>query len=823
LALLWRVGGQIDAMFKHFVGMTFRALQKNKVFSFLNIFGLAIGLACAGLIFLWVEDELSWDSNHVNKDRIYVVRVNVTQDAGTWTHSSTPGPLAPSLASLPGVAATCRTSEGETPVFRIGDRVVQATGMYAEPSLFGIFTLPFVQGTPRRAFSQLYSLVITESAAKKLFGGGQEVLGKKVRMDDKQDYVVTGVVKDMPQNSSLQFEWLAPFQVYFQNDHWQKWNNFGLTTYVELKPGVDAAVLNGRWLAPKYDFTTQKVEADVSSVHIFLFGMKQWRLYEQFDNGKVTGGGRIQYVRLFSMIAWIVLFIACINFMNLATARSEKRSREVGVRKVLGAGKGSLVGQFLGEALFMTLLAAIGAVIIIVSVLPAFNLLVGKDLSPGLDNPVHLGALLMLTLVCGVVAGSYPSLYLSSFQPILVLKGMKVLVVRNLRFSSVFRKGLVVLQFTMSIVLIIGTMIVYQQIQHVKNRDLGFNKDNLVEVPLRANMNRDYASIRQDLIHTGAVENAALADHVTLNSGNNTGGISWAGKSPDSRVTVSQRLVSPEYLATLGMHIQEGRDFGPADTANPQRFFQGQGAAPVLHVVISASMERLMGKGSAVGKQLQFSSNAGPVTMTVVGVIRDYVYGNMYGQAAPVIFYCLKDFTSLMYLRLNPLAPTQQAMAQIEGVLRKDNPGYPFEFSFVDEQFNNKFLSEMLISKLSRVFASLAILISCLGLFGLAAYMAERRIKEVGIRKVLGASPIRITQLLSKDFLRLVLISCLIAFPVAGWIMHSWLLGYAYRIGIRWWVFVVAGVTAMVIALITVGTQALRAAMTNPTRSLRNE
>jgi putative ABC transport system permease protein len=271
------------------------------------------------------------------------------------------------------------------------------------------------------------------------------------------------------------------------------------------------------------------------------------------------------------------------------------------------------------------------------------------------------------------------------------------------------------------------------------------------------------------------------------------------------------------------MHIQEGRDFGPADTANPQRFFQGQGAAPVLHVVITASMERLMGKGSAVGKQLQFSSNAGPVTMTVVGVIRDYVYGNMYGQAAPVIFYCLKDFTSLMYLRLNPRAPTQQAMAQIEGVLRKDNPGYPFEFSFVDEQFNNKFLSEMLISKLSRVFASLAILISCLGLFGLAAYMAERRIKEVGIRKVLGASPIRITQLLSKDFLRLVLISCLIAFPVAGWIMHSWLQGYAYRIGIRWWVFVVAGVTAMAIALITVGTQALRAAMANPTRSLRNE
>lgn len=807
-------------MFKHFLGVTFRALQRNKVFSFLNIFGLAIGLACAGLIFLWVEDELTWDSNHVNKDRIYIVEVNFEQDAGTLTGSSTPGPLAPSLASMPGVEATCRTSESQTPIFRIGERAIEASGMYAEPSLFGIFTLPFVQGNPQSAFSQLYSLVITESAARKFFGADRNVLGRTMRMDDKQDYVVTGVVRDPPRNSSLQFEWLAPFQVYFQlTDHWQSWNNFGPFTYVELKPGVDAAAINSGWLAPKYDFTTQKVEADVSSAHIFLFGMKRWRLYDQFENGKATGGGRIQYVRLFSLIAWIILIIACINFMNLATARSEKRSREVGVRKVLGAGKGSLVGQFLGEALFMTLLAAIGAVLIVALVLPAFNLLVDKNLSPGLDNPIHLAALLTLTLICGLVAGSYPSLYLSSFRPVVVLKGMKV---RSGR-AGLIRKGLVVLQFTVSIVLIIGTIIIYQQIQHVKNRDLGFNKDNLVQAPVRGNMIRSFARIRQDLINTGAVENAALADHVTLNAGDNTGGINWAGKSPDSKVTVSQRLVSPEYMATLGMHIREGRDFGPADTASLGSLIQGKGPAPLFHVLITTSMERLMGNGSAVGKQLEFNGPLGLIPMTVVGVIQDYVYGDMYGQADPVIFYCIKDYTSLMYMRLNPREPTQRAMAQIEGVLKKDNPGYPFEFSFVDDQFNNLFLSETLISRLSRVFAGLAILISCLGLFGLAAYMAERRIKEVGIRKVLGASSIRITRLLSRDFLRLVLISCLVAFPVAGWIMHNWLQGYAYRIGIRWWVFVVAGVVAMAIALITVGTQALKAAMANPTRSLRNE
>jgi putative ABC transport system permease protein len=810
-------------MFKHFLAITFRALKKNKVFSFLNIFGLAIGLACAGLIFLWVEDELSWDSNHLNKDRIYLVRVNVEQDAGTWTHSSTPGPLARTLEALPVVEATCRTSESSdnAPVFRIGNRAVEAAGIYAEPSVFGVFTIPFVQGNPQTAFTQLSSLVITQSAARKFFGEEKKVVGRTVRMDDKQDYVVTGVVKDMPVNSTLQFEWLAPFQLYLQasGDHWQGWNNFGLTTYVEMKPGANVAAINRRLLQPKYDFTTQKAEADRSSSHIFLFGMKDWRLYDQFENGVATGSGRIQYVRLFSTIAWIVLLIACINFMNLATARSEKRSKEVGVRKVLGARRGALVSQFLGEALFMSLLAAICAVVIVLLALPAFNLLVGKSLSAGLDQPLHIGALVALTLVCGIVAGSYPSLYLSSFNPVFVLKGIKL----RGGGTGVIRRGLVILQFTASIVLVIATIIIYQQTKHVKSRDLGFNKDNLVELPLRGGMGQHFAAIRQDLINTGAVENAALADHTTLNAGNNTGGITWVGKRPDSKVTVSQRLVSPQYVSTLGMHIREGRDFVATDTINLANLIAGKGPAPLIRVVITSSLERLMGSGSAVGKQLTFNSNFGPMPMTVVGVIRDYVYGDMYGTADPVVFYPIQDYTSLMYVRLKPGVGTQQAIARMETVIRKDNPGYPFEFSFVGDQFNQLFLSEMLISRLSRVFASLAILISCLGLFGLAAFMAERRIKEIGIRKVLGASTGRITQLLSRDFLRLVLVSCLIAFPLAGWMMHNWLQGYAYRIGIEWWVFAAAGLIAVAIALVTVGSQALRAAVSNPTKALRSE
>ena len=815
-------------MLRNFIKLTFRSLQQNKIFSFLNLAGLATGIACAGLIVLWVEDELHWDTNHVNRDRLYVVRVNAEQDAGVWTHASTPGPLAATLAELPGVEAVCRTTEGGTSIFRTGDQVVEASGFNTDASLFQLFTLPFVRGKPQNAFSQLYSLVITESAAKKFFGadGVKDAIGRRVRMDDKQDYMVTGVVKDPPRNSSLQFEWLAPMQIVLNStDHWQSWNNFGLTTYVELKPGVSPTLLNRRMLEPKYDFTTQKVEADKSSVHIFLFGMKDWRLYDQFENGSATGGGRIQYVRLFSTIAWIVLFIACINFMNLATARSEKRSKEVGVRKVLGAGKGGLVRQFLGEALVMAVLAAFGAVFLLLLALPAFNVLVGKELTVRLDDPVHIGGLALLTLVCGLVAGSYPSLYLSAFNPIAVLKGIRV----KTGGAAFIRKGLVVLQFTVSIVLIIATIVIYQQIQHVKERNLGFDRDNLVQLPVMGNMPAHFAAIRQDLIKTGAVVNAALADHPTLDGGNNTGSITWAGKPPDSKVTVSQRLVSPEYMRTLGMHIREGRDFGQGDkVAMSSLFASGPGARPpaslpVLHVLITTSMERLMGKGSAVGKELQFNSNIGLLRTIVEGVISDYVYGDMYGQADPVIFYCTDDFSSLLYIRLNPSVGPQRAMAQVERVLRKDNPGFPIDYSFVDDQFNNRFISEMLVSKLSRLFAVLAILISCLGLLGLAAYTAERRTKEIGIRKVLGASAGSVTRLLSNDFLRLVLLSCGIAFPLAGWIMHSWLEGYAYRIGLHWWVFVLAGLVAVAITLITVGSQAIRAALANPVRSLRSE
>ena len=805
-------------MLKHYLQIAFRTLKKNKAYSALNISGLAIGIACAGLIFLWVEDEVTFDNTQVNKDRVYVVKVNAQEDNGIFTHTSTPGPLADVLAGMPGVEATCRTTEEEESTnFRIGDKSVNALGKYVEPSYFKLFTLPFVQGSAQNAFTQVHALVISESTAKKFFGSETDVIGKTVRMDNKQDYVISGVVKDQPKNSSVTFEWLAPFDIFFNgNEHFHKWNNFGITTYVELKPGVSPAALNKQLTDPRYDFTTQKVESDVSSVHIFLFGMKDWHLYDQFENGKPTGGGRIQYVHLFSMIAWIVLLIACINFMNLATARSEKRSREVGVRKVLGAGKKSLVGQFLGEAIFLSLLAAIGAVILIELALPAFNTLVQKDL--GLNaSLVHIGALVLLVLACGLVAGSYPSLYLSSFNPVFILKGIKV----KSGSAPVIRKGLVVLQFTISIILIIATVVIYQQIRHIKDRNLGFNRNNLVEIPLQGNLLQHFAAIRQELISGGIAENAALTDHTALYAGNNTNGMNWHGKSPDSKVVISQRMVSPEFMATMGMHIREGRDFTTTDTVSFQEVMKTK-IFPEFHVLITRSMEKLMGKGSAVGQTMQDNGNF-QLNMVVAGVVDDYVYGNMYGQSDPVVFYCVPGVTNRMYVRLQSGIAPDVAISRMEALFKRENPGYPFDYTFVDDQFNNQFLSEMLISKLSRVFAALAILISCLGLFGLAAYTAEQRIKEIGIRKVLGASNTQITNLLSRDFVRLVLLSCVIAFPVAGWVMYRWLENYAYHVDLHWWVFILTGAVSVLIALATVSFQAIRAAMANPVKSLRSE
>ncbi len=802
-------------MLKNYFKTAFRNLWKNKTYSFLNIAGLAIGIACAGLIFLWAEDELTFDNVNVKKDRLYAVRVNAKFGGNTYTMGSTPRPMAASLKTdIHGIANTARISDEDLRLlFSFDNKSLYSSGKYADSSLFSMFSLTFLQGNARNAFTQLYSLVITESTAKKFFGEDKNVLGRKLLVDNKQPYIITGVLKDLPANSSLQFEWLAPYEITLLADRTRggndesSWGSYGPFTYVELDANANHVAINKQLQNYIHDKQTDQAN------QAFLFPMSDWRLYSEFENGKQTGGGQIKEVRILSAIAWIILLIACINFMNLATANSQKRAKEVGVRKVLGAGKKKLISQFIGEALLMSTLATVLSIVIMSLALPAFNVLMQKQLSLALDKPLHLTVLLIINVICGLVAGSYPSLYLSSFNPALVLKGMK-LKTGNTAF---IRKGLVVLQFSVSLVFIISTMIVYMQIQLVKHRNLGFNKDNLIELNMQQNVAGKFTTIKQDLLHSGIVENAALSDHATIYDGNTDNRFRWEGKAENSDIEIAFRNVSPEFISTSGMHISEGRDF------------RANAGVENSNIIVTRSLEKILGKGSAVGKIVQSmrgDKNASYKNYTVVGVVEDYIYGNIYGSPGPVIFFCGMPEGSnanLVYVRTKPKSDPSVALAKIEEIMKKDNPAYPLEYKFVDDQFNEMYFNEQLTSKVSGIFASLAIIISCLGLFGLAAFTAERRVKEIGIRKVLGASVTSLTSLLSKDFLQLVIVSCLVAFPVAWWIMHKWLQSYEYRIVISWWVFIVAGVMALLIASLTIGFQTVKAALANPVKNLRTE
>ncbi len=784
-------------MFSNYFKTTLRNLWNNKNYSFLNIFGLAIGIACAGLIFLWVESEMSYDNTYAKRNQLYRILENQTYDGKVRTFWATPGPLAEAIkAEIPGIADACRVKNDKI-LFSMGDKAMYEKGSYADPSFFDMFSLNFAEGNAVSAFKELHAVVITEKMAQHFFGNDKQAMGKTLRADNNQDYVISGVIKDFPENSTLQADWIIPFQVYFNvTPRLTKWGANAIATFVELKPGASVEAVN------KQLYGSIEKRLEQSTTRPFLFAMNDWRLRAQFEDGIQTGG-RITYVRMFVVIAWVILLIACINFMNLATARSEKRAREVGVRKVLGAARKMLITQFLAEAVAMALLSVILGVTLILMLLPVFNILVEKQLLPGLNNPLHIGVLLAIALLCGLLAGSYPALYLSSFNPVYAFKGFKL----KSSSAAMIRKILVVAQFTVSIVLTVSTIIIYQQVQHVRNRDIGYNKNNLLTMDINGDMLKNFTAIKQDLLSTGMVENVALNSYNTISVGNNTTTYSWEGKEPDRDILVSHRRISPEFINTAGLHIIEGRDFYP------------DAAADSSNIIITESLAKMMSKGSAVGKIM----NADEVSFRVVGVVKDFVYGDMYGKGDPVVFFCQPRAAQVMYVRLKADKKPETTLAAIETVMKKDNAAYPFVYSFVDEAFDQTFKSEMLAGKLSRLFAGLAIIISCLGLFGLAAYMAERRTKEVGIRKVLGASVTGITGLLSADFLKLVMLSALIAFPVAWWVMHQWLQEYAYRISIQWWVFIAAGAMAMLIALLTVSFQAIKIALLNPVKSLRNE
>jgi len=790
-------------MIRNYFKTAFRNLWRNRGYSFLNIFGLATGIACAALIFLWVQDEMTFNHNFVKRDYLYHIMRNQKSDAGINTNGSTPGPLAAALkADVPGIVNSGRLSWAMDQLAVVGDKVIKENGLYADPSILSMYSLPFMYGNASTALNEPDAVVISESMAGKIFGKGNPV-GKTIKMNAggvfSVDglYKVTGVFKDLPANCKYHFQWLSPYTTWEDANTWLKpWSNNLTETIVELAPTADPALINQK--LKKY--LGAKVE-DTDS-ECFLFSMNDWHLRSNFVNG-IQDGGTIKYVNLFSVIAFIILLIACINFMNLSTARSEQRAKEVGILKVIGAGKKGLIGKFISESLFASFIAVLIAVGILYAVLPFYNELVQKQLLPDLFQPLHFVSLLAIGVFAGLIAGVYPAFYLSSFNPLKVLKGLKQ---KNAGAVIFIRKGLVITQFTVSVILIISTIVVYQQVQYIKDRDLGYNKDNLIYMNMQGKMKDHFAEIRNRLMATGDIENAATSLHEALHVHSYSDGFAWQGKNPNAKPTVYSNVVSSEYISTMHMQLVEGRDFY-ANNSDSNR------------VIINESMAKLMGREGKPGGIITIGESA----LTIVGIVKDFIYNDVYGSSTPIILINGGYSATAMAVRFKPGVNLSQALTRTGNVLKAANPGFPFEYRFADKDFDEMFSAETLIGKLAGVFAALAVFISCLGLFGLAAYTAERRTKEIGVRKVLGASVAGITGLLTKEFLQLVTVSCIIAFPVAWWFMHSWLQNYSYRTSIQWWMFGLAGTGAILIALITVSFQSVKAALSNPVKSLRTE
>jgi predicted permease len=786
-------------MIKNYFIITFRNIIRNKTFSFLNIFGLAVGIASAALIFLWVEDELNYNHYFANRNNLYIVKDKQTYDGNTMVVDATPGLLAQAVkAEMPGIKTTARSTWGDQKLFSLAAKSIYENGCYVDSGFLTMFSVPFIKGNTAAAFTQLHSVVISEKMAVKFFKS-TDVIGKTLKVDNKEDYVVTGVFKDLPNNVSVKFDWLISFKVFEDKNSWLKeWGNNGILTYAQTEPNANVTNINKQL----YDIVQRK-NPQSTVAKMLLYPFNRIRLYNNFDNSGNEKEGVIKNIRLFSLIAWIILIIACINFMNLATARSEKRAKEVGIRKVMGAIKQKLIVQFIAESVLLSFASMLLAVAIISLALPAFNNLVHKNLSLYIFQPIHFGGLIIIALVCGILAGSYPAFYLSSFNPALVLKSTKL----KTGSATFIRKALVVTQFSASVVLIICTVIIYQQIQYGKEKDLGFKKDNLITTWLHGDMRSHFSSIKTDLLNTGVVENAAMSAMNVLNQGSNTSDFGWEGKNANSQILISMEWTSSEYISTQGMHLNEGRSFYEnlkADSNN---------------IIINETLAKIIHKKNILGTIISRDNQK----LTVVGVIKDFVSNNVYKPAEPLILFADTSNAHLLSIRIKDKAATATAIAAIEKVIKNNNPGYPFEYQFVDEEFGRFFQAETLIGKLAGVFSALAIIISCLGLFGLASFTAERRTKEIGIRKVLGASVSGITSLLSKDFLKPVLLSVVIAFPVSWWMMFNWLKDYQYKIAIQWWVFALAGLLVLLIALITVSFQSMRAAIANPVKSLRTE
>jgi len=794
-------------MIKNYLKIAWRNLIKNKVYSAINIVGLAVGMAVAMLIGLWVWDELSYNKSFRNYGQLAQVMQHQTFNGETGSQTSLPYLIGEELRKNYGSDFKSVSMSGWTNdhILTFGEKMITQSGNYFEPQIIQMLSMKMLEGSAS-ALQDSHSIILSKTTAKALFGNA-DPMNHRIKIDSKFDVKVSGVYEDFPYNSEFKaLLFIAPWNLYIDSNVWNEkatnpWRNNSFQAWVQL---ADHADLN-QVSAKIKDVKLKRVKAEDAAFKpvVFLQPMRNWHLYSEFKNG-INTGGRIQFVWLFGVIGFFVLLLACINFMNLSTARSENRAKEVGIRKAIGSLRVQLIGQFLSESLLFSLFSFALALILVQLALPLFNEVADKKIAILWNNPLFWISGLCFTLITGLLAGSYPALYLSSFKPVKVLKG----TFKTGHFAGLLRKVLVVLQFSISIILIVGTIIIFQQIKFAKNRPVGYSQNGLVIIPVvTEEIHKHFDAIRNELKNSGTVAEIAESSSPTTYVNENDNGFDWKGKNPSLQGDFGVVYVSNDFGKTINWSLKAGRDFS--------RSFLTDSSG----IILNEAAVKFMNLKDPIGETIHWDGKP----FHVVGVIKDLLMQSPYEPVNRTVFVYSKNAEGVLNVKINPSASPIDAIDKIKSVFKEYNPAQPFIYRFVDEQYERKFDDEQRIGKLSSFFSILAILISCLGLFGMASFMAEQRVKEIGIRKVLGATVFNLWTLLSKEFISLILISLCISTPIAYYFMHNWLQHYEYRTNISFWIFFITAISVISITLATVSFQAIKAALANPVKSLRSE
>lgn len=794
-------------MVKSYLKIAIRNLLKHKQISFINIFGLSAGMAVTMLIGLWIWNEISFDRYHDHYDRIAMVWQRAITPTESGAFNAVPMPLAAELRNSysSDFKQVILTGDG-THTVGVGDKKFTSRGSFMEPGGPDLFSLKMLKGS-RAGLKDPASVLLSASFAKSLFGD-KDPMDQLIKLDNNNDLTVkvTGVYDDLPENTSLNgVNYILPWELYVTKWNWVKgakdqWDFNAMHIIVQLADNADMEKVSAKI---KNVMTLHTKKEQHFQLELFLHPMSKWHLYSGFENG-VQSGGQIRYVRLFGIIGVFVLLLACINFMNLSTARSEKRAKEVGIRKAIGSMRAQLIGQFLSESVLVALFSFVLALLFVLGVLPWFNHVADKHIHIPWANPVFWLVGIGFSLFTGVLAGSYPAIYLSSFQPLKVLKG----TFRAGRYAAVPRKTLIVVQFTVSIILIIGTIVIYRQIQFAKNLPVGYNRNGLLSIQMTTPESySNFNVIKSELKASGAITEMTESQGPITDIWTSSGGWEWKGRQPNQQDGFTIIGAKYGYGKVVDWQFISGRDFSE------------QFATDSMGLILNEAAVKYMGLKDPVGEIIRKDHE----DYHVLGVVKNMIMASPYQPVQPAIYYFLKEGGNFVNLRINPEISTSKALTTIGQVMQKYNPAAPFEYKFADEEYAKKFSEEERIGQLSTFFAVLAILISCLGLFGLASFLAEQRTKEIGIRKVMGASVFQLWQMLSKDFVVLVTLSCCLAIPVAWYFLHQWLMQFYYHTTIVWGIFAFTGLGALLIALITVSYQAAKAAMANPVKSLRAE